>query len=312
MDQSSLVRVLSVPWDVTSTYRSGSHQSPRLIQSVMHQLDSNHPFSDHQFHFEFLSPDPRIYRLQKAFKDSAVGIIEALNMGRSLSGHDISTRHQINDASVEVAGIVFESAQSYLDAPLILCGGEHGVGLGYIRALASKYSNVSVLHLDAHMDCHESYFGFNYSHASVMTHYSAIETISSITQVGIRDYDQKERAFQEKSSTNFHVFDDYALHQSMFEGLAWKDTCDRIIGTLSDTVFISLDVDVLMAYLCPRTGTPVPGGLSYNQLVYLLDQISQSKTVIGSELVEVNIQGDNDWDANVGARLLQLLSGCYS
>ena len=51
MDQSSLVRVLSVPWDVTSTYRSGSHQSPRLIQSVMHQLDSNHPFSDHEFSF---------------------------------------------------------------------------------------------------------------------------------------------------------------------------------------------------------------------------------------------------------------------
>ena len=231
-------------------------------------------------------------------------------MGRSLSGHDIDVRAHINDASVEVADIVFQSALAHLDAPLLLCGGEHGVGVGYLRALASKHSNVSVLHLDAHMDCHDSYFGFDYSHASVMTHYSGIQHISSITQVGIRDYDPIEKVFQEKSNCKFHVFDDYAIHKMMFEGVLWSDICDQIVATLSDNVFISLDVDGLMAYLCPTTGTPVPGGLSYNQLVYLLERVCGSRNVIGSELVEVNVNGENDWDANVGARLIQVLSGC--
>ena len=86
----------------------------------------------------------------------------------------------------------------------------------------------------------------------------------------------------------------------MFEGVLWSDICDQIVATLSDNVFISLDVDGLMAYLCPTTGTPVPGGLSYNQLVYLLERVCGSRKVIGSELVEINVNGENDWDANVG------------
>ena len=142
-----------------------------------------------------------------------------------------------------------------------------------------------------------------------MTHYSSFSQVDAITQVGIRDYDQLELEFQQTLSTSFTLFTDYSIHKRLFEGESWSSIVDSILDTLSEHVFISLDVDGLMAYLCPNTGTPVPGGLSYNQLLYLFERLYHSKTIIGAEMVEVNNPNNSTWDANVGARLLQAIAG---
>ena len=85
--------------------------------------------------------------------------------------------------------------------------------------------------------------------------------------------------------------------------------CEQIIRLLPQKVYISVDIDGLDARFCPNTGTPVPGGLEYEELVYLLNQLKKSgKEIIGFDLSEV-APGEDGWDGNVGARLLYQLCG---
>ena len=140
-------------------------------------------------------------------------------------------------------------------------------------------------------------------------HYSCIDSVKSITQVGIRDFDQSEVEFQHQSDTTFHVFKDYDYHCQLFNGMSWSDICKDIVQTLPQHVFISMDIDGLSPSLCPQTGTPVPGGLSWNQWVYLMEQVWRSKTIIGAELVEVNSTPNNTLNDIVGAHALHCLSG---
>jgi agmatinase len=310
--RASPILVYSVPWDVTVTYRSGSHLSPGFIQESMAQLDDQHPFSKDAVELSFLPANSTIVGLQHEYKDVSSSIIDALNHQHPLTTQQHQQLADINRASDKVNQLVLKDMDHHRNSPVILCGGEHGVGVGYIALFANQVESFSILQIDAHMDCRVQYFGYDYSHASVMTHYANHRAVSGITQVGIRDYASVETQFQAQSDTPFHVFTDYGLHQQLFQGKSWHDVCQQILGTLSDRVFISLDVDGLMAYLCPKTGTPVPGGLSYNQLVYLLEQVSKTRHVIGAELVEVNASSASDWNADVGARLLFLLAGCVS
>ena len=62
-------------------------------------------------------------------------------------------------------------------------------------------------------------------------------------------------------------------------------------------------------YHCLHTGTPVVGGMTYNQLAYMLDHVHRTRHVIGAELVEVGAPNETPYDATVGARLIQLLAG---
>ena len=86
--------------------------------------------------------------------------------------------------------------------------------------------------------------------------------------------------------------------------------CDRIIACLPEKAYVSFDIDGLAPEYCPHTGTPVPGGLSFAEAVYLLDRLTASgREVVGFDLCEVapDPAGDDDWDANVGARMLYKL-----
>ncbi|HEY0091669.1 MAG TPA: arginase family protein, partial [Flavobacterium sp.] len=89
----------------------------------------------------------------------------------------------------------------------------------------------------------------------------------------------------------------------------WEQQCDQIVSALPDKVLISFDIDGLYSWYCPNTGTPVPGGISYEQATFLLSKVGESgKKIIGFDLVEV-APGNNDWDGNVGARLLYHMCG---
>lgn len=91
---------------------------------------------------------------------------------------------------------------------------------------------------------------------------------------------------------------------NLFEGKSWSKICEQILADLPEQVYISFDIDGLNPKLCPNTGTPVPGGLEFEQAIYLLKKIVASgKKIIGFDLSEVS-PGNDDWDANVDARLL--------
>lgn len=307
---SNHVSIYPVPWDLTTSFRHGTCSAPQAIQSVLNQLDDFHPFQDTFFDLNLLPVNRSIVERQSKYVDDSRLIISSLNRGLPLTGEQKKKLNEINIASTELHKFVYNDIENYLSkSPIILCGGEHGSGLGYLTLLADQINSISILHIDAHMDCRHDYLGFEYSHASAMTHYEKLSSIHSITQVGIRDFSIEEKNFQLQSNTPFHLFLDYEIHKGFFNGKSWHDICSEIINSLGDSVFISLDVDGLVPYLGLNTGTPVPGGISFNQLSYLFELLYKNKRCIGAELVEVNSNGTDSVDAIFGARLLHLMAG---
>jgi agmatinase len=167
--------------------------------------------------------------------------------------------------------------------------------------MRENHGAFGVLHIDAHMDLRNAYEGFTYSHASIFNNAVNQGFLESLTQVGIRDYCDEEEQFAKEYQVN--VFYDDKLKSASFEGISWRKQCDQIIKTLPEKVYISFDIDGLNPHLCPNTGTPVPGGLEFAEAIYLVKELVKSgRKIIGFDLCEVG--GENDWDGNVGARVL--------
>ena len=189
-----------------------------------------------------------------------------------------------------------------------MLGGDHSVPLGFFKAQAEKHGDFGILQIDAHCDLRDSYEGFKYSHASIM--YNALHEIPSLkklVQVGIRDYSDGELEIIQNNKERIVTFFDRDIKDRLFEGDTWKNVVDDIIQTLPPKVHLSFDIDGLDPKLCPNTGTPVAGGFEVEQINYLLRKLIQSgRQLIGFDLNEVGV-GENDWDANVGARVLYKL-----
>jgi len=96
----------------------------------------------------------------------------------------------------------------------------------------------------------------------------------------------------------------------MFCGENWNDIVNDIISRLPQKIYISFDIDGMQQYYCPETGTPVPGGLDFNQLLYLFEMIAKcNKKIIGFDICEVIPSGENKWDCIVAAHLLYKMTG---
>ena len=100
------------------------------------------------------------------------------------------------------------------------------------------------------------------------------------------------------------------LARRLFEGVTWHALARAVVDALPEKVWVSFDIDGLDPRFCPNTGTPVPGGLDFQQANHLLGEVVRSgRHIIGFDLNEVApaLDGDDEWDANVGARLLYKL-----
>jgi agmatinase len=195
---------------------------------------------------------------------------------------------------------------------VILVGGDHSTPLGYYQALDDEKKGFGILHLDAHADLRPAYEDFEFSHASIMYNALKLSSVEKIVQVGIRDYCNQEAELISNANGRVVLFSDHAIKTDLFSGKNWMQTCEQIIKSLPKRVYISIDIDHFDPALCPNTGTPVPGGNSFEMTALLLGMLGKSgKIIIGADLVEV-APGDNEWDANVGSRLLYKLIGCLA
>jgi agmatinase len=107
------------------------------------------------------------------------------------------------------------------------------------------------------------------------------------------------------------VFFDRDLVRRRFQGVTWAATAKEIVDRLPHDVWVSFDIDGLDPRYCPNTGTPVAGGLDFQEANFILQTLARSgRRIIGFDLNEVapDPAGENEWDANVGARLLYKLS----
>jgi agmatinase len=194
----------------------------------------------------------------------------------------------------------------------IVVGGDHSVPFGAFEAYAAKYPGLGILHFDAHYDLRVAYGGFTWSHASIMYNALArIPAIATIVHVGVRDFCEAELRQSEAFGDRSIGYGELMLRDRLAAGEPWRQIADEIASRLPDKVYVSFDIDGLDPALCPGTGTPVPGGLSFYEATSLIEAVVRSgRTVVGADLVEVApSDGDREWNANVGARLLYKLIG---
>jgi len=158
--------------------------------------------------------------------------------------------------------------------PFVL-GGEHSITAPIVEAVAKQYPGVSVLQIDAHADLRDSFMGTPYNHACAMRR---VLDHAPTTQVGIRSLSPEEAADIPKLRTR--VFYDFNMRQDP----QWMD---RVVESLSDTVYITIDCDGLDPAIMPAVGTPEPGGLSWYETLQLLRKVIEAKNVVGCDLVEL-------------------------
>jgi agmatinase len=158
--------------------------------------------------------------------------------------------------------------------PMVL-GGEHSITAPVVAALAARHKGLSVLQIDAHADLRETFMGTPYNHACAMRR---VLDHASAVQVGIRSLSTEEAAEAPKLATT--IFYDYNMRQD-------PNWIDRIVESLGETVYITIDADGLDPAIMPAVGTPEPGGLSWYETLTLLRKVIESRKVVGCDLVEL-------------------------
>lgn len=299
--KDAFLHLIPVPWEATTSYGGGTSKGPEAILEASAQVDLYHlkvqrPYEPgifmHPIPKKILTWNQRAKLLVKqARKRPSKKTLDAAN----------NIGHALNDW-------VKGEAEKILSQGKIvgLIGGDHSTPFGAIEAIAKREGELGILHFDAHLDTRNAYEGFTWSHASIMRNVvDRIPYVQKLVQVGIRDFCEEEKDYSEKHGAKIHVHYDRVLRGAMLSGSSWKSLCERIVKDLPKKVYISFDIDGLDPKLCPGTGTPVPGGLEFHEATFLIEELVRSgRKIVGFDLNEVSPQKGNEWDANVGARML--------
>lgn len=311
--ENAAVIVVPVPFEATTSYGGGTSDGPAAVLEASRQVD----LWDHD--------TGKPYEAGIAMLDLPREIVAWNEKARRLAGPIIEKGGLIDDdpdlqrdlAEVDSIGErvnewVYEQTRFWIGKnrmPVVL-GGDHSVPFGAMRAYAEAFPGLGVLHLDAHADLRESYEGFKWSHASIFFNvFREIPDVSRIVQVGLRDVGGAEAEMIVESGDRIRAWYDSDLASRAQAGELWSDMAAEIVDALPQQVYLSWDIDGLDPTLCPGTGTPVPGGLSWHQAIGLLSAVVRSgRRIVGLDLCEVS-PGETEWDANVGARLLYKMIG---
>ena len=313
-----------VPWEATTSYRAGTAAGPLAIRDASHQVDlfDLDVVRPYEAGFYFLPETREEFRSFQNMNEEARPLAEKIievggNIGTGPEAETLSkVLGRVNALSEQVNGLVLKETHRIFQAGKIpaIIGGDHSVPFGALQAAALKYPGFGILHFDAHADTRNAYEGFTWSHASIMRNVlERIPQVKKLVQVGIRDVCEEEVDYLFQNRQRMTTYYDRDLQRRKFEGVGWGVLCREIINELPNEVWISFDIDGLDPRFCPNTGTPVPGGLDFQEAVYLMQLLVRSgKKIIGFDLNEVaparGIQADgllnDEWDANVGARLL--------
>lgn len=246
----SLGVVIPVPYEATTTYKTGTIQGPAAILDASQQVE---------FYDEWLEDEAQRFGIR-------------------------TCEPQVHHGPPETLADKLEAFVSQLlqagRFPMIL-GGEHSISLGPIRAAAKRHPDLVVLHLDAHPDLRDEYDGTRYGHGCVMRR--VLETGVRIHAFGLRAISPEERDFYPTQRQATYVGARELLPLSGPERVA------RILETLPEgPLWLSWDIDGLDPSIVANTGTPEPGGVDWYTVSELLRQLDQQKRqIVGAELVEL-------------------------
>jgi len=248
-------RIVPIPYEGTVCFLGGTAEGPDAILDVSDQME--------HFDEELLCDVTR---------------------------HGIATFPPIPSADTpeEMADRIYQTVrrESYFQPgkfPIFL-GGEHSVTPPIVRAVAECYGTISVLQFDAHADLRDSYTGGKFSHASAMRR--VLEITPNLVQVGIRSFSEEE--YRDCPKQIATLITPKMLKQDL-------DRCiTTILDSLTEQVYITVDIDVFDPACAPGTGTPEPGGLDWFQVTRILRRVCETKNVVGADVVEVAPLGNGN------------------
>jgi agmatinase len=240
--EKSLVVLVSVPFDATSTWMKGSSRGPKAILEASRNME-----------LYDTETGTEVYR-RGIYTDDPLKVPASVEM-------------MVN----QVQKTVWEWLKR--NKYVVTLGGEHSVSIGAVRAYHNKYPGMSVLQLDAHTDLRQEYQGSPFNHACTM---ARVREICPVTQVGIRSMDKEEIKYLEKGRVFFQ--------EKIIRQKGWMQS---VIDTLSDQVYLTLDLDVLDPSIMSSTGTPEPGGMDWYTLLELIRLVCEKKELVGFDVVEL-------------------------
>lgn len=308
-------QLIPVPWEATVSYRLGTADGPEAIRRASHQIDLLDP------HFGDLSElgwctTPLALDV-RALSDAARARVE-------MDGQQAADRAFVDEQHAAVMVATRRAVDEAFDqgrVPVVL-GGDHSVARAGIDAALARFGaadgGLGLLQIDAHADLRDAYEGYRSSHASIVRHVVEAHAGVKVFQLGIRDFCDEEREAIERFEVTT-VFD-RALADARLRGEV-PALLERLTNALPRQVWLTVDIDGLDPSLCPNTGTPVPGGLLWDEMVLLLELLAQNRTLVGADLVEVSpgrlppdgARAEEDtWDAIIGARLLYKMLGALA
>jgi len=262
-DEADVV-IFSVPMDATTSFRPGTRFAGNAIRVDSIGVEWYSPYRDADL---------------KDFKTVDTGDLD-LPIGAVEDALDIvyqATKQVVKDNKL----------------PMVI-GGEHLISYPVIKALHEAYDDLHVIHLDAHTDLRESFFGRALSHATFMRQAHKFLGDHKIFQFGIRSGDKHEFEWAKRH-----------IHQQKFDftGL------DKVVEKIKDKpVYITIDLDVLDPSVFPGTGTPEPGGMQYKDLLWAFDQFEKLNHIVGADIVELSPYLDPSGASNaVAAKSLREL-----
>lgn len=198
---------------------------------------------------------------------------------------DVSAAHVLTLPEMELPFAVLEDALGEIrrvaaaiverDKFLVALGGEHAITPPLVAAAVARHPGLSVLQVDAHADLRDTYLGSGDSHACAMRR--TLEH-APVTQVGIRSLSEAEAQAAPTLATR--IFYDVSMRQDP----RW---IERVVESLSETVYLTIDFDGLDPAIMPAVGTPEPGGLSWHELLALMRAVFATRRVVACDLVEL-------------------------
>lgn len=267
--KNSLITLLPVPYEQTTSYGKGTSKGPKAILDASHYVE----FFDEELNREL-----------------------CFEKGKGIcSLYPLDFKNKKGEKALD---LIYKNVKRLIDDNkfVVTLGGEHSISTAPIKAHFDSYKDLSVLHFDAHSDLRQEYEGSKYSHASFAARVAEFTT--SITQVGIRAQCKDEYDFiKEKNINTFYAFE-------IRNGKYGNDWQIKVIDTLKENVYITFDVDYFDPSVMPSTGTPEPNGFYWDETMKLLKILGEKRKVVGFDVVELSPKKDFPYPDFLTAKLI--------
>lgn len=274
------VAIVSVPWEGTVSFGAGTAAGPAAILNAGPHLET----FDEELQWDF---DGNL----------KLCTLPAIEPGPAERPESFLARVQKTCAAVGLAP----------PFPLTF-GGEHSITAAVMAGLREDWSEVTVVHIDAHADLRDEYAGSPLNHACALRRVLDLG-IAKLISIGIRSCTSEEFAMARDDD---RIETLYAYQ--MREPRRWTALLDRL-RDLEGPVYLTVDVDGLDCALCPGTGTPQPGGLSWDQTLEVLRATirESSATIVGADIVETVPMSQSQVNEMVAAKLgFKILGYCFA